>query len=210
MTDKFFAFHWCLCVSISFILFILFHKRTARNVMGEKLKMCPSLLPQQHFPSCWFSENAQQKGRKCHFRDPNLKNFLKKYAPRPPSLTFLPGVRTSCKSGLVNSRNHQAYFIIFHLRWRINGKFAHSLTHQKMPRHETLTSLLIWWRGKGPTSLWVQKCKRTPTWLLLQKKNDSCASAWAYVYVQAVVKVKYAVLGIDCEQSLIFLFTVDH
>ena len=23
--------------------------------------------------------------------------------------------------------------------------------------------------GKGPTSLWVQKCKRTPTWLLLQK-----------------------------------------
>ena len=48
---------------------------------------------------------------------------------------------------------------------------ATASTMKKRPRRETATSLLIWWLGKGPTSLWVQKCKRTPTWLLVQKKK---------------------------------------
>ena len=174
MADNFFAFHWCLCVSISFILFILFQKRTARNVMGEKNWKCAlRCSPNSIFLRVDLVKMSSKKAGNVISGTLTWKISWRSMLP-DPSLTFLPGVRTSSKSGLVTSRNHQAYFIIFHLRWRINGKFAHSLTHQKMPRHETATSLLIWWRGKGPTSLWVQKCKRTPTWLLLQKKWFMC------------------------------------
>ena len=37
MTENFFALDWCLCVSVSFI-FLLVHKRTARNVGKKKKK----------------------------------------------------------------------------------------------------------------------------------------------------------------------------
>ena len=111
--------------------FLYYSTKYGKKRYGIKnLKMCPSLPPPQHFPWRLFGENVQQKGGKWHFRDPNFPKFSEEVYSHTPSLTFFP-VRTSSKSGWVTSRNHQAYFIIFHRRWRINGKFAHSLTHQK-------------------------------------------------------------------------------
>ena len=147
--------------------------------MGWKAKTCFLNCPSGHFPSCLLAENVLLKGRKWHFRDPKLKNFLE-YALRTPSLSFLP-VRTPSKSGWVTSRNHQAYFIIFHLRWRINGKFGHRLTHQKKAQARNCNQ---------PFNLMERK-RANFNVIASTKKIDSCASTWAYVlYVQAVVKVK--------------------
>ena len=52
-----FAFCWCLCVSISFILFILFHKRTA----GWKNIKMPLPAPLQHFLCIYLLERFCKK-----------------------------------------------------------------------------------------------------------------------------------------------------
>ena len=124
MTDNFFACYWCLCVSISFILFILFHKRTARNVIvGWKTKKCALHCPHRIFLRVYLVQMSSKKAGNGISGTLNWK-FSEGVCSQTPSLTFLP-VRKPSKSGWVTSRNHQAYFIIFHRRWRINSKFAH-------------------------------------------------------------------------------------
>ena len=57
MTDKLFASYWCLCVTVSFILF-LFHKQKTRNLIqywGEKRNMYPS-FPTHSISFVFFSE----------------------------------------------------------------------------------------------------------------------------------------------------------
>lgn len=55
MTDKLFASYWCVCVTVSFILF-LFHKQDKKpyTVLGWKTKYVPFLAPSQHILRIFF------------------------------------------------------------------------------------------------------------------------------------------------------------
>ena len=78
MTDNFFALHWCLCVSVSFIL-LLFHKQTPRNyIVGWKTKNGLFPAPSEHFPPKFFLKMSCRTGkrRKWHFRDRKFKNLF--------------------------------------------------------------------------------------------------------------------------------------
>ena len=174
MADNFFAFHWCLCVSISFILFILFQKRTARNVMGEKNWKCAlRCSPNSIFLRVDLVKMSSKKAGNVISGTLTWKISWRSMLPDPLS-NFSSRRAYILQIWFGDQPQSSSIFYYFPPSMKNKRQVRHSLTHQKMPRHETATSLLIWWRGKGPTSLWVQKCKRTPTWLLLQKKWFMC------------------------------------
>jgi len=90
------------------------------TLWGEKLKNVPFIAPLHSiFLRVYLVKMSSKKAGNGISGTPTWKISWRSMLPDPLS------------NFSSRAYNHQANFIIFHRRWRINGKFAQSLIHQK-------------------------------------------------------------------------------